>query len=421
MRVKFTDKYLMGLKKTGVRFQVMDAETRGLGVVIFPSGVKSYFHVRKVQGRPERRTLGPVGELDLDAARGVASELNGKLANWRAHEFAGPSPLATDRSKATLGEVLEEYITGKVKTKTDKTAKKETEIRSMISYIANLKGRTLAQITHDDVKAAHGRIAAENGPAIANRVAQAVKRLFYYAEELQWFAGANPARKIKCEERSKKIKTRHVQQSEMARYLRGLRDHEDKHFREIVLLGLCTGARPGDVMGMRSANVHLDQDVPTWNCPNEKMGKPYPVGLCTQAVEILHGRQVDGEFVGGFVFPSWGVKKHRHTVYEQWIKFVKAIGITGEQQLTEVGATRHTLASWMADMGVSGLIIDAALGHKTVGVIGKYATVAPPPVCEAVQRAVDKMFADEAEAGGGDGTARAQVSLKKGFDSCNVA
>lgn len=390
MRVKFTDKYLTGLKKTGVRFQVMDTEARGLGVVIFPSGVKSYFHVRKVQGRPERRTLGPVGELDLDAARGVASELNGKLANWRAHEFAGPSPLATDRSKATLSEVLEEYITRKVKAKTDKTAKKETEIRSMISYVPELKGRTLVQVTRSDVQAAHDRIATENGPAIANRVAQAVKRLFYFAEAIEWFAGANPARKIEFrEERSKSQATRHVKQSEMPRYLAGLMNHEDKDFREIVLLGLFTLARPGDVMAMRRVDLDLDSDVPTWQCPNEKMGRPYAIGLCTQAVEILRGRSQTGEYI----FPSWGAQKHRHTCYEQWLKFVRAVGITGEPQLTQYGATRHTTSSWMADAGVSGLIIDAALGHKAGTIVAVYAHVAAEPVRKAVQSAVDKMFA----------------------------
>ncbi|HXM10001.1 MAG TPA: hypothetical protein VN902_03255 [Candidatus Acidoferrales bacterium] len=43
----------------------------------------------------------------------------------------------------------------------------------------------------------------------------------------------------------------------MARYLVGLLNPEDKDFREIVLLGLFTLARPGDVMGMRRADLDL--------------------------------------------------------------------------------------------------------------------------------------------------------------------
>jgi hypothetical protein len=87
MRTKFTDRYLRGLKPKAKRFQVMDSEVKGLGVVVFPSGVQSFFHVRKVMGRPDRRTLGPVGELTLDSARGVASGLNSNLADWRAKDF----------------------------------------------------------------------------------------------------------------------------------------------------------------------------------------------------------------------------------------------------------------------------------------------------------------------------------------------
>jgi integrase len=387
-RVKFTSKFLEGLKTTGARYQHMDTEVRGLGVVVFPSGVKSYFHVRNIQGRPERRTLGPVKDLDLDKARGVASELNGKLADWRAHEYEGPSPLATDHSKTTLAEVLEEYVTRKVKTKTDKTDKKETEIRSMITYVPELKGRLLTQITRKDVQDAHDRIATGNGPAVANRVAQAIRRLYYFAEGLEWYSGSNPARKIQlCEERSKSQATRSVKQSEMPRYLAGVLAHEDRDFREIVLLGLYTLARPGDVMAMECADLDLDSDNPTWTCPNEKMRRPYAIALCTQAVEILRGRLLTGKYV----FPSWGADGHRHTVYEQWIKFVKAIGIAGEPQLTQYGGTRHSTASWLADMGYSGLVIDAALGHKPGAIVNVYAHVAAEPVRQAVQLVVDRM------------------------------
>jgi|ERR1700677_1338548 len=49
MRVKFTDKYLTGLKAKADRFQIVDTEARGLGVVVFPSGVKSYFTFAKFE------------------------------------------------------------------------------------------------------------------------------------------------------------------------------------------------------------------------------------------------------------------------------------------------------------------------------------------------------------------------------------
>ena len=400
-RVKLTAKFLEGLKTTGERYQHMDTEVRGLGVVIFPSGVKSYFHVKKVQGRPERVTLGNIYELGgvnkngvpdvaegLNRARAEAAKRNGALATWRNNQYEGPSPLAADRSKVTLAAVLEEYITRKVLTKTDKTEKKETEIRGMVSYIPELKSRMLTQITRKDVQDAHDRIATNNGPSIANRVAQSVRRLYYFAEGLEWYSGSNPAKKIQfCEERSKSQATRSVKQSEMPRYLAGLLAHEDRDFREIVLLGLYTLARPGDVMAMQCADLDLDSDNPTWMCPNEKMRRPYAVGLPKQAVEILRGRILTGKYV----FPSWGAAGHRHTVYEAWIKFVAAIGITGESQLTQYGATRHTTASWLADMGYSGLVIDAALGHKPGAIVNVYAHVAAEPVRQAVQLVVDRM------------------------------
>src|ERR1700733_2120174 len=179
MRTKFTDRYLRGLKPKAKRFQVMDSEVKGLGVVVFPSGVQSFFHVRKVMGRPDRRTLGPVGELTLDSARGVASGLNSKLADWRAKDCEGPSPLNVDRSKATFGELVEWYVTHR--------ARSEREIRSRVSYVADWKGKPLTQISKADVIAAHERIGAENGHITANRVVQAIKRLYFYAEEIEWF------------------------------------------------------------------------------------------------------------------------------------------------------------------------------------------------------------------------------------------
>src|SRR3981081_3122136 len=83
-----------------------DAVVSGFGVLIRPSGLKTFVLVyRNQQGRVCRLTIGRYGRITVDQARDAAKQHNGKIV-------LGGDPVAEkkrDRSGKTVDEVLEKY------------------------------------------------------------------------------------------------------------------------------------------------------------------------------------------------------------------------------------------------------------------------------------------------------------------------
>jgi len=76
---------------------VFDKKHCGLGLVVFPSGVRSFFHLRFVRGYPQRTTIGRFPEVSVEQARGKASELNAALSNWKLSGYRGDTRLNQKR------------------------------------------------------------------------------------------------------------------------------------------------------------------------------------------------------------------------------------------------------------------------------------------------------------------------------------
>ena len=76
----FTDLYLKNLKPDRQRRDYFDAAQRGLGIRVAPSGLKTWFVMRRVNSRMTRKTLGRYPELSLSEARIKAGDLLSDMA-----------------------------------------------------------------------------------------------------------------------------------------------------------------------------------------------------------------------------------------------------------------------------------------------------------------------------------------------------
>lgn len=89
------------------RYVVWDDEMKGFGLLVMPSGIKSYFYqYRTVEGRQRRATVGKHGEWTPTQARA-------KAENYREAVRAGRDPLADKRAlkeAPTVGEILDAYL-----------------------------------------------------------------------------------------------------------------------------------------------------------------------------------------------------------------------------------------------------------------------------------------------------------------------
>ena len=91
----------------GRRFYVWDADLKGFGLLVLPSGVKTYiFNYRTPEGRARRFTIGKHGSVTPDQARSKAEDLRSAVS-------AGRDPLGEKeelRAAPTVSAVLDAYL-----------------------------------------------------------------------------------------------------------------------------------------------------------------------------------------------------------------------------------------------------------------------------------------------------------------------
>jgi hypothetical protein len=58
-----------------------DTTKHGLKLLVRPTGIKTFVLYRKIQGKPERITIGRFPEITIEQARKKAATLNAKIAN----------------------------------------------------------------------------------------------------------------------------------------------------------------------------------------------------------------------------------------------------------------------------------------------------------------------------------------------------
>jgi integrase len=365
MRVNLTDKFIASLKPREKRYQVPDAEVRGLAVMVFPSGERSFYHVRKVRGSLERKTLGRVGELQLKDARAKGSELNGKLASWRANDFQGRSPVSSESDVQTWQQLCEFYIERHVRVKAKNPERAEKDLRYMLSYLSRWNSRPLSSIAKHDVLDMHAEILrtprgrrtrTRNGVVQANRIIQMVRRIFYCGVDHE-ITNDNPAKRVgKLFPKEHKRRER-IQDSEFPKFLAELETERNHDLRAFVYIALLTAARSEDIRSAKWSD--MDLDAGTWKITFPKMGEDeaYTVNLHPSLIERLKQRKGQSDI---YLFPSFGRKGYRASVQHGWTKFATRAGVSR----LHPHDMRRTLASVLSDLNYSQVIIDEALGHK---------------------------------------------------------
>ena len=392
--LNFTRRSLESLEISGGgRTTVFDQHTKGLGLVVYPSGVKTFFHLRFVRGYPQRTTLGPLEEITIEQARGKAAELNAAVTKWKLGSYAGASPFEEKRRDPTLDELVAEYVEKHVKAhaaRPDK-AKKDVDWK-MGKYLASWKKRRLGSIGKGDVIELHSRIGADHGKHTANRIAQFLRAVFYWAEEAMIWDGKNPAAGVKLFHERKR--TRFLQPHELPRFFKALSGGKNQDLRDYVSLALWTGARRNDVFSMRWADISLADN--RWQVPDPKNRTPYTIALTPEAIKVLESRKARAEKdeksePSPWVFPSRGRTGHIVDLKTAWKNLLERAGLEGKDLRQH--DLRRTLGSYQAAQGTALNIIGKSLGHKSLAATQVYSQLDLDPVRKSVMTATRAILA----------------------------
>ncbi len=424
-KFKFTQSSLSQLPVPERRTYYGDTGTRGLFVAALPSGLKTFYVVRKVDGRPVRVLLGRF-DPDLPGSRelpsgtdplalvGHVAALNHKMAralaaavNVQLDRGVNPATEHRTRRKAadeelTLRQAFERYYYDHLIPHGKRTAealredfnrylgtvapgqkKPHGKEKSKAPGAVDWETRKLSGIHPGEVRRMMTGLKDGVGPRTANKAFILLRAIYRKAKEWRLYAGDNPCEGIpKFPERER---SRFLRSDELPAFFEALANCQHEAFRHFVLLSLATGARKGNLLGMRWAD--LDFAAGLWTVPSEKSknGDLLTIPLTAVALEVLGARPRDGEWV----FPARSASGHMEDPQRLWDALLKTAGLK-DVWLHDL---RRSLGSWSAMTGASMAIIGRALGHKSSEATRIYARFQTNPVKDAMERAQAAMFA----------------------------
>lgn len=364
-RFRFTNEKLDALPASAKVATYYDADIKTLGVRVQPTGKKSFFMLKQVNGRPQRKTLGTVGELKLDAARMHAQKLSVALAGWKAEGGAGLSPTARPEKGLAFAEAFEQYLRG-VRLRSKNPDKAERGLHWLLTtYLGSLKTAPIESITGQRLSSLHTSIAEKNRPYAANRAIEVVRGVFRFLVK-KGLAERDPSQAVTmCPEKKRE---RFLQPDELIRLHAALQSEPNGDLRDFVTLLLATGVRKSSLYAARFAEI--SEALETWTIPETKNGSPLTVQLTPTALRILQTRRKRVGDSSPWVFPSKTSESgHVEDFKNQWNRLRKAAAVAD----VTFHDLRRTAASYMAISGASLPTIGGALGHKSASSTEVYA------------------------------------------------
>lgn len=283
MKIHLTEKVLGTFVPEEKRYEVQDSKVEGLVVRVNPrnDGTAGLSFWWRRHGNTVH--LGKRCEaFNLAAAREAARKKNVDLD-------AGTVDVPAKKDVPTLQKAWEAFretdVVGYVKPSTLKRYDFTTKLWGRL-----LRERRIDRVRREDVKRMHAQLGEK--PRSANLALWLLKRTWENAADLEQVSGRNPCSGVK--NYKKKARRRVLNRDELDRFLAEL-EKERQVYQDALLVALLTGARKGNVVSMRWADIDLDGRV--WTIPETKNGEPVTIQLTDRLVARLRARRNGSEYV----------------------------------------------------------------------------------------------------------------------------
>ncbi|NBX74931.1 MAG: site-specific integrase [Proteobacteria bacterium] len=283
------------------------------------------------------------------------------------------------RQEPTLGQLYQIYLPHAKSTKRSWQTEKYNFEANVPPALLGIKA---SQLLREDLVKLKERVAVEKGPMAANRLLSVIQAMYAYGVEHGHITCESPVQGIK--KFPQKSRDRFLSGDELGRFLTALEGEEDQLYKDFFYTCLLTGARKGNVLGMRWNELNLLDGV--WSIPLTKNGDSQNVVLVPELVEVLKTRKRQATSV--FVFPGNGNAGHLVDPKKAWTRLLERAQISD----LRIHDLRRTLGSWQAMLGTSLLVIGKSLGHKSSRATEVYSRLNLDPVRESVNQATSKIL-----------------------------
>ncbi|MBN8828205.1 MAG: tyrosine-type recombinase/integrase [Sphingobacteriia bacterium] len=366
----------LSLPEAGKRAYYYDSKLNGLGIMIFPSGTKTFFVYKRVNGKPDKIKLGRFPDMSIEQARKAATSCLNDISQ-------GIDP--NKDKKKLRNEMLFSELFSKYLEEYAKKRKKSWHIDKGYydNHLEILYKKKISSILKQDIEKLHHLIKERAGLYAANRTISLIQTV--YNKAIDWgYEGLNPALRIK--KFKENARDRFLKPDEISSFFEAINNEPNDVIKAFFYISLFTGARKSNVLSMQWKDLHLDSD-PYWKIPETKNGEAHIVSLVPEAVDIL--KELKDNSDSKWVFPSPASKSgHLEEPKSAWKRILKRAGIED----LRIHDLRRTMASWQVRNGANSYIIGKTLGHKDKQATAVYARVSADTARESMEKAVKDMI-----------------------------
>lgn len=385
-----------------------DGNGSGFGAQVTPSGTVTFYLQYRIKGKRKFPKIGKYPHITLREAREIASE-------WRKLVERGVDPIEhrqnlekeaadraeRERARLTVSDACRKFIVYRIAGLASQRAVEAYFYRDIIPQIGNIK---LEDLTKGDCRQVVERKAA-NHPNMASKILGTLKQFLAWCED-QGSIKVNPAAGLKPKNINVAgtphplkivIRERVLSDEEIFVFWNGLEESRlDVNTQLALKMILVTGARPGEVLGLRSSEIIGNW----WTIPPERRGKTkdaHAVYMSDLAMSLVNrarneikavisgladmerfpvfGRGIKARPVGSL---SQAVRREHQQVGESAVN----PSITGPSRFVVPASSmadawrphdlRRTCRTRLSAIGISNEVAEAVIGHKKTRIVQIY-------------------------------------------------
>lgn len=228
-------------------------------------------------------------------------------------------------------------------------------------FLAFFSGRNISSIGGDELLNSIPTHSSKNKKPMANatknRYRSFIMRAFSMAIKSGWIARVPHVPSL----REPKVRVRWIEKHQ-ARIL--IENLQTDWMKAICSFALLTGARKGEILSLRWANVDLGRKIVVIAAEDSKSGRARPLPLNDEAVKIMRNLPRESEYA----FSRDGNKVEEMKRDE----FYKALKLSGISDF-RFHDFRHTWASWHVQNGTPLMTLKELGGWEKLEMVNKYA------------------------------------------------
>jgi integrase len=387
---QFVDKAApVGAKRT----LFWDDSLKGFGLVIQPSGVKTYVANYRLGGKLQREVIARHGVLTPEQARDRARQLLAQVAD-------GKDPRAekkeAQRAKMTITELADLYLKDGPAEKPNKKPSSwatdrsniERHIRPLLgsrpvqslaqSEIAQFQATVATGRNKADLKTKkRGRAIVSGGPGTASRALAVLGAMLEFGVNRK-LVSVNAARGVPL--LKLRPRERFLSEAEVTSLAEAIADMQStgdlsRTAAAAIRLLLLSGCRKSEILGLKWDWVDIERGA--LKLPDSKTGaKTVPLGSAALAILAELPRKTE------FVLPAGKGDGHYTGLQKDWERVRERAELTG----LRVHDMRHSFASFAVAGGISLYVTGKVLGHKQARTTEIYGHLSDDPLRQAAEQ-----------------------------------